>query len=118
MPGVSIHVVDVSRGLVAAGMEVELHAIDACGKLKLVAKGRVRANGLLDEPEISKTFAPGGYVAVFQVADFYRAQGIALPAVPFLDTVRFHFGIADPAQHYHLPFKCTPWGYSCFRGGA
>ena len=25
--------------------------------------------------------------------------------------------IADPRQHYHLPFKCTPWGYSCFRGG-
>ena len=118
MPGVSIHVVDVSRGLVAAGMEVELHAIDAGGKFKLIAKGRVGANGLLDEQELSKTFAPGGYVAVFQVAGFYRAQGIALPAVPFLDTVRLHFGISDPAQHYHLPFKCTPWGYSCFRGGA
>jgi tripartite-type tricarboxylate transporter receptor subunit TctC len=27
---------------------------------------------------------------------------------------------ADPdgyTQHYHLRFKCTPWGYSCFRGG-
>jgi 5-hydroxyisourate hydrolase-like protein (transthyretin family) len=24
--------------------------------------------------------------------------------------------VAD--QHYHLPFKLTPWGYSCFRGGA
>ena len=27
-------------------------------------------------------------------------------------------GIADPEQHYHLPFKLTPWGFSCFRGGA
>jgi|SRR6516225_2567086 len=97
MPGVSIHVVDVSRGVVAAGMEVELHAVDAGGRLALI--------GLLDAPELSKTFAPGGYVAVFQVAGFYRAQGIALPAVPFLDVVRFHFGISDPAQHYHLPFK-------------
>ena len=42
----------------------------------------------------------------------------ALPAVPFLDVVTYRFGIADPQQHYHLPFKCTPWGYSCFRGGA
>jgi 5-hydroxyisourate hydrolase len=32
--------------------------------------------------------------------------------------VHFRFGISDPRQHYHLPFKCTPWGYSCFRGGA
>ena len=42
----------------------------------------------------------------------------ALPKVPFLDVVRYSFGISDPEQHYHLPFKCTPWGYSCFRGGA
>jgi len=116
MPGVSIHVVDVARGVVAAGMEVELHAVDAAGRLALIAKGRVGANGLLNAPELSKTFAPGGYVAVFHVAGFYRAQGVPLPAVPFLDVVRFHFGIADTAQHYHLPFKCTPWGYSCFRG--
>ena len=52
MPGVSIHVVDVARGVVATGMEVELHAIDVGGKLKLIAKGRVGANGLLDAPEL------------------------------------------------------------------
>ena len=33
-------------------------------------------------------------------------------------TLAFRFGIDDPEQHYHLPFKVTPWGYSCFRGGA
>ena len=43
---------------------------------------------------------------------------MTLPAVPFLDVVTYAFGIADPAQHYHLPFKLTPWGYSLFRGGA
>ena len=118
MTGASIHVVDVSRGVVAAGMQVELHAIGVGGKLELLAKGATDATGLLNRPELSKPFVPGGYVAVFHVADFYRAQGIALPTVPFLDVVRFDFGIAEPAQHYHLPFKCTPWGYSCFRGGA
>src|SRR5258708_18606817 len=66
MPGVSVHVVDVARGVVATGMEVELHAIDAGGRLALIAKGRVGANGLLDGPELSKTFATGGYVAVFR----------------------------------------------------
>ncbi len=118
MAGVSIHVVDVSRGVVAAGMQVELHAVGVSGRLELVAKGPTDATGLLNRPELSKTFLPGRYVAVFHVADFYRAQGIALAAVPFLNVVRFDFGIAEPAQHYHLPFKCTPWGYSCFRGGA
>jgi len=118
MPGVSIHVVDVSRGILAEGMQVELHAVRSVGTLDLIARGRIGADGLLASPELARRFAAGPYVASFRVADYYRAQGIALPAVPFLDVVDFHFGIADPAQHYHLPFKCTPWGYSCFRGGA
>ena len=67
---------------------------------------------------LSATFVPGAYEARFHIAEWYRAQAVQLPAVPFLETVRYHFGIADSAQHYHLPFKCTPWGYSCFRGGA
>ena len=121
MPGISIHVVDVSRGVLAAGMEVALQALDGNaldGTLRLVAQGAIAANGLLDHPALAATFAAGRYRAVFQVGDYYRRSGVALPAVSFLDAVTFDFGIDDPAQHYHLPFKCTPWGYSCFRGGA
>jgi 5-hydroxyisourate hydrolase len=118
MPGISIHVVDVSRGVLAVGMQVHLYAISGDERRNLVAKGRIAANGLLDKPELAQTFAAGRYLARFHVGDYYRAAGIALPGVSFLDIVDFHFGIADPAQHCHLPFKCTPWGYSCFRGGA
>jgi 5-hydroxyisourate hydrolase len=114
MPGISIHVVDVSRGVVAAGMFVELHDPDG----KLIAQGALSPNGTLDDPALARTVSPGTYRATFHVAAYYRACGVALPAVPFLDVVTYDFGIADPAQHYHLPFKCTPWGYSCFRGGA
>src|SRR5207248_4089772 len=85
-------------------MRVELHAVDA-GKLALLARGQIGANGLWNAPELAKTFAAGAYAAVFHVGDFYRTQRVALPAVPFLEAVRFDFGIADPAQHYHLPFK-------------
>jgi 5-hydroxyisourate hydrolase len=113
MPGISIHVVDVSRGIVAAGMRVELYR-DA----KLVAGGSISLKGLLERQELAAKFAPGAYEARFHVAEWYRAQRVAIPLVPFLDVVTYRFGISDPEQHYHLPFKCTPWGYSCFRGGA
>ena len=116
MPGISIHVVDVSRGVVAAGMKVELHAL--APQRTRVVRGVISAKGLLEDAELGATFAAGEYEAVFHVADYYRAAGIDLPAVPFLDLVTYRFGIADPNQHYHLPFKLTPWGYSCFRGGA
>jgi 5-hydroxyisourate hydrolase len=117
MPGLSIHVVDVSRGVVAAGMRVEVHAL--AGEVRrLMARGAISANGTLDEDALAATLPAGVYEAVFHVADYYRAADVALPAVPFLDVVTYRFGIADPQAHYHLPFKCTPWGYSCFRGGA
>jgi 5-hydroxyisourate hydrolase len=110
MPGISIHVVDVSRGVVCAGMRVELFH-----EGKRVAGGDTSSKGLL---EVSGRVAPGFYEAVFYVSEWYRDQRAALPEVPFLDVVTYRFGISDPEQHYHLPFKCTPWGYSCFRGGA
>ena len=113
MPGVSIHVVDASRGVVATGMRVLLR--DAT---RAIAEGTVSAKGLFEHPALEARFAAGQYEAVFHVADWYRSQGVALPDVPFLDVVSYRFGIGDPAQHFHLPFKCTPWGYSCFRGGA
>jgi 5-hydroxyisourate hydrolase len=97
--------------MVAAGMQVELR--DACGKE--IFSGETGPKGLIEQ---STVFEAGGYEALFYVAAWYRREGVALPEVPFLDVVTFRFGIADPRQHYHLPFKCTPWGYSCFRGGA
>ena len=113
MPGVSIHVVDVSRGVVAAGMKVELLQGE-----KVLASGVIAENGLLEASILKTIFKPGQYEARFHLAAWYRAQGVALPAVPFFDVVHYPFGISDPEQHFHLPFKCTPWGYSCFRGGA
>jgi 5-hydroxyisourate hydrolase len=114
MPGVSIHVVDVSRGVVASGMQVELRHGDG----RVVASGATNAKGLLEDPALGATFQAGQYEAVFHVGAYYRRANVPLPAVPFLDIVHYRFGISDPQQHYHLPFKCTPWGYSCFRGGA
>ena len=114
MPGISIHVVDVSRGVVAEGMRVELYR-----RFARLVEGHIGGNGLLEHQLLKERFSADNYQAVFHVADYYRKQGVALPgSYPFLHVVRYDFGIDQPEQHYHLPFKCTPWGYSCFRGGA
>ena len=117
MPGVSIHVVDVSRGVVATGMRVELATARENGSERFIASGSISATGVLDHDALAQTFEPGFYVARFHIAEYYRAVG-PTAKVPFLDVVSYRFGLADPAAHYHLPMKCTPWGYSCFRGGA
>jgi 5-hydroxyisourate hydrolase len=118
VPGISIHAVDVARGVVASGMRVELFSVSE-NERRLIAGGLLSAAGTLDESKLKGTFPAGSYEAVFHVAAYYRdGSDLSLPAVPFLDVVTYRFGIADPQQHYHLPFKFTPWGYSCFRGGA
>lgn len=115
--GVSVHVVDVSRGVVATGMKVEVFA--CAGARTRVAAGTVNAKGVLDDPALmSDIMQPGYYEAVFDVADYYRAAGVPLPALPFLDVVTYRFAVGEAQAHYHLPMKVTPWGYSCFRGGA
>jgi 5-hydroxyisourate hydrolase len=99
-------------------MRVELFSVTG-NERRLIAGGRLSSAGTLDEPKLKETFPAGSYEAAFHVGAYYRdAIALALPAVPFLDVVAYRFGIADPQQHYHLPFKFTPWGYSCFRGGA
>lgn len=118
MPGLSIHVVDVSRGLLCEGMRVTVYALESIAEKKLICEGLTKRSGLLEDPALAGSFAAGRYRAVFQVGDYFRRTHVVLPLVPFLDVVSFDFGVDDPQQHYHLPMKVTPWGYSCFRGGS
>lgn len=118
MPGISIHCVDVARGIVAAGMRVDLLVLEANGGARTIATGRLSPSGVLQDPALGQTFEPGNYEARFHVAEYYRSIEQALPPMPFLDLITYRFGLADPQAHYHLPMKFTPWGYSCFRGGA
>ena len=81
--------------------------------------GAINAKGVLDDAVLmSDAMQAGYYDAVFHAAEYYRSAGVALPALSFLDVVTYRFAIGDTRQHYHLPMKLTPWGYSCFRGGA
>ena len=116
MPGLSIHVVDVARGVMASGMRVEVHTLEP--SRQSLADGRLSKAGILDDPALDRRFDAGRYEVLLHVAAFYARAGFALPATPFLDVATFRFGIDDPEQHCHLPIKLTPWGLSCFRGGA
>ena len=113
--GISVHVVDVASGRVASGMRIEIHSLDPPA---LICDARTDEHGILPSPALAGPFRPGRFEARFHIADYYRAQNVVLAEVPFLDVSVYRFGIASKDQHYHLPLKMTPWGYSLFRGGA
>lgn len=108
MTGISPHAVNVALGRAAAGMRVEIFAL-APERVR-IADGRLGPDGMLDHPVVRDRREPGPYEVVFHVGEHLGAGD------GFLDDVPFRFRIADPGQHYHLPFKFTPWGFSLFRG--
>jgi len=113
--GISVHAVDVARGRPAQGMQVDVYALE--GVRRAIAGGKLAASGALDHAIVSgEGVKAGAYEVVFHVGDYLRAIGAPTSTPPFLDLVPFRFTIADAGQHYHLPFKFTPWGFSLFRG--
>jgi 5-hydroxyisourate hydrolase len=113
--GISIHGVDIAKGVAAEGLAVEVHALSP--DRRLVAEGRLGPNGLFDHPiATGEGIAAGAYEVVFHLGDWLKANGYGAREAAFLDEVPFRFVVTAVEQHYHLPFKFTPWGIQLFRG--
>lgn len=114
MPGLSVHVVDITRGVPAAGMRIEV--IQLSPQRTVLADGRLAANGALEDPVTHTRLQPGVYEVIFHAGTFFTASGVPQSSPPFLGEVPFRFTIVDAEQHYHLPMKIGPWGFSVYRG--
>ncbi|GGF70169.1 5-hydroxyisourate hydrolase [Azorhizobium oxalatiphilum] len=113
--GISIHGVDIAKGIAAAGLGVEVFALTP--ERRSIAKGELGANGVFEHPIISgEGIAAGPHEVVFALGDWLRANGYGEKEAAFLDMVPFRFVITRVEEHYHLPFKFTPWGIQLFRG--
>jgi len=115
MGRLTTHVLDTASGVPAAGMRVELHRTGNSEEPFL--EFRTTADGRAPAPLLERgTLIAGRYELRFHVADYFRARGLTLPDPPFLEVVVVAFGIADSAQHYHVPLLVSPWSYSTYRG--
>ena len=56
------------------------------------------------------------YELRFHAGAYLRASGVKLDEPAFLDVIPIRFGIANSAQHYHVPLLLSPYGYSTYRG--
>ena len=116
MARLSTHVLDVSRGVAAAGIAIELHRIDPSGR-RPITQATTNADGRTDTPLLAgDRLEAGVYELTFHAAEYYRRVGVTLSDPPFLDAVVVRFGIADPTASYHVPLLLSPYGYSTYRG--
>lgn len=116
MAKLSTHVLDTHSGRPAAGVAVELYALEVQGA-RLLASARTNADGRTDRPLLEGAAVKRGrYRLVFHAGDYFRARGVPLPDPPFVDVVPIDFGIAEDGGSYHVPLVCTPWSWSIYRG--
>ena len=118
MSRLTTHVLDIAQGRPAAGVAVELWAVDPAGDTRsLLTMVHTNGDGRTDEPLLSGgDFHAGTYELNFFVGDYFKEQGMGDSEQPFLDRVPVRFGVSDPAAHYHVPLLVTPWSYSTYRG--
>lgn len=116
MARLTTHVLDLVRGVPAVGMTIELAACEGSAR-RVVARTTTNRDGRCDAPLLEGVAMVAGlWQLEFHVAAYFAAQGVALPKPPFLDVVVVRFGIANPADHHHVPLLVTPWSYSTYRG--
>lgn len=116
MAKLSTHVLDTAHGRPAAGVQIELYAVEGTGRI-LLTTDTTNADGRCATPLLEgDALRAGRYELVFGAGEYFAAQGVALADPPFVDKVILAFGIADPTQNYHVPLVVTPWSYSTYRG--
>ncbi len=117
MAGVTTHVLDVTIGRPADGVQVELYEWTGGSERKLIANVATNADGRTDKPLISADQARAGrFELVFHAGDYFRRRRAEMADPPFLNVIPIHFGVADPQAHYHVPLLVSPWSYSTYRG--
>jgi 5-hydroxyisourate hydrolase len=112
MSAITTHVLDITRGLPAQGVRIELERKQGEEWLVLgsgVTDGDGRIRDLLP-PE--SPLRAGLYRLRFQTGEYFSGLGIAA-LHPFIEIV---FDARDESAHYHIPLLVTPHAYSTYRG--
>lgn len=113
MSDISTHVLDLARGVAAAGISVTLERADTAGSFSRVGRATTDADGRI------RTFGPNGtdtgagrYRLTFLVDEYFAALGVE----SFFPEVQLLFEVREGAQRQHVPLLLSPFGYSTYRG--
>jgi len=117
MGRLTTHVLDLTTGKPAQGLEIELWSLedDTSVHLKTV---QTNEDGRVDEPRLKGSVLVAGiYELRFKAGEYLSRHGLTLPDPLFLDIIPSRFGVAEPDSDYHIPLLLSAYGYSTYRGG-
>lgn len=112
MTGLTTHVLDTMHGQPASGLGLRLRRDG-----EIVAEAITNLEGRPDKPLLSAEVVTAGvYRLEFDVGEYFRDLGVALPSPAFLETVIVEFGVTDERIGHHVPLLVSPFAYSVHRG--
>lgn len=108
----STHILDISRGVPAAGVDVELLKFTPeTGKWEFQTAAKTESNGRISDLVPAGNYTNGIYKLQFKTAPYFKAQN--LPSVyPYIEIV---FEMTAEG-HYHIPLTLSANGYATYKG--
>jgi 5-hydroxyisourate hydrolase len=110
MTGITTHILDLSAGRPAAGVDVTLEHAGPSG-WSVLARATTDPDG-----RVRDAFAAlpgvGRYRLTFATGEWFSTRGIAC----FHPEVSVVFEVRDAGSHTHVPLLLSPFGYSTYRG--
>ena len=111
MSPITTHVLDVTRGKPAAGVNIVLEKREGAGFREL-GRGKTDDDGRLKTLMQEGTLSAGDYRLRFDTGAYYAGRG----EKTFYPEVVVLFHVEDASQHFHVPILLSPFGYSTYRG--
>ena len=113
MSAVTTHVLDLSTGRPAAGVEVHLDRLADTGEWSRLGEGETDIDGRLRTLLAGNTpLATGTYRLVFGTGAYFSRLNVPT-LYPHVTVV---FNASQSETHYHVPLLLSPYGYSTYRG--
>ncbi|MET0752675.1 MAG: hydroxyisourate hydrolase [Pyrinomonadaceae bacterium] len=112
MSAITTHILDVSTGFPARGVQITLER-QIAENWEIIGKGATDADGRLRDLLASgEALQAGNYRLTFDTESYFANQ----QAQGFYPQVTIVFAVRDASQHYHVPLLLSPFGYSTYRG--
>ncbi|RXJ72400.1 hydroxyisourate hydrolase [Veronia nyctiphanis] len=116
MGKLTTHVLDTANGKPGTNIIISLYQRTDSGST-LIKSTTTNHDGRTDEPLLEgQSLTAGKYELVFETAQYFRAIGVEVDEIPFLDDVVIRFGLNNTEQHYHVPLLVSPYSFSTYRG--
>ena len=116
MTGLTTHVLDLTQGKPAYGLEISFFKTEQDSK-NAISKFVTNSDGRLDAPVFDQSsIRAGWYEMIFHAGKYLIDKHKMKKADLFFNDISISFQINNLKQHYHVPLLLSKFGYSTYRG--